>query len=252
MRRNPLRGNGLRNFGAIGTQFATNRDGGRRTGGTVPYHPNPICERLTMANNPSIPPELKPQYDAMVADMNAGELDPLEFANKWAEMKSKHALALAEERIRKEREEREALEALMASGPSVYVSQKSPTSAGGWVVMKGGKLPMRSHSCSPDQFLALAVNHGNVFGIGVAMLLHHVNGKLAVRDPDRKKRNGDSYDTFLLGDVLAPKPKQFVLKLLAAAKVLNIPVPEGFRSAGVLADGSDDPDIHRLGVDHID
>lgn len=203
-------------------------------------------------NNSSIPAALQGEYNAMVQAMNAGKLDPLEFANKWAELKASHVLAEAEERIRKEKEEREALEALMASGPSVYVSVKSDTSAGGWIVMKGGKLPMRSHSCSPDQFVALAVNHGNVFGIGVAMLLHHVNGKLAVRDPGRKKRNGDAYDALLLGDALVSKPKEFVLKLLAAAKVLNIPIPEGFRSAGILADGSDDPDIHRIGIDHVD
>ena len=191
--------------------------------------------------NPSIPAALQAKYDALVLAMNNGELTPIDFAQQWAAIKSAHDLAEAERH-------RIELEALMNSAARVHISKRTETTAGGRVVFSGGGLAMRSDNCTPDQFLCLATNTGKVFNVGVAAILANINGKLPRRET-RKTRgeNAREYDIYALGDCITPKPREFVLKLLAAAKHLNVPIPVGFRSAGVLADGQDDPDIVRIG-----
>jgi head-tail adaptor len=191
--------------------------------------------------NPSIPPVLQAKYDLLLAAMDKGELTPIDFAQQWAALKSAHDLAAAEA-------QRAALEELMASSANVRISKRTDTTAGGRVVFSGGGLAMRSDNCTPDQFIALATNTGNVFPVGIAVMLDNVNGQLPRRET-RKTRgeNAREYDIYALGDCITPKPREFVQKLLAAAKHLNVPIPVGFRSAGVLADGQDDPDIIRVG-----
>ena len=191
--------------------------------------------------NPSIPPVLQAKYDLLLAAMDKGELTPIDFAQHWAALKSAHDLAAAEA-------QRAALEELMASSANVRISKRTDTTAGGRVVFSGGGLAMRSDNCTPDQFIALATNTGNVFPVGIAVMLDNVNGQLPRRET-RKTRgeNAREYDIYALGDCITPKPREFVQKLLAAAKHLNVPIPVGFRSAGVLADGQDDPDIIRVG-----
>ena len=191
--------------------------------------------------NPSIPPALQSQYNLLLAAMDKGEITPVDFATQWAALKSAHDLAAAEA-------QRAALEELMASSANVRISKRTDTTAGGRVVFSGGGLAMRSDNCTPDQFIALATNTGNVFPVGIAVMLDNVNGQLPRRET-RKTRgeNAREYDIYALGDCITPKPREFVQKLLAAAKHLNVPIPVGFRSAGVLADGQDDPDIIRVG-----
>jgi hypothetical protein len=191
--------------------------------------------------NPSIPPALQQKYDLLLAAMDRGELTPIDFAQQWASLKSAHDLAAAEA-------QRAALEELMASSANVRISKRTDTTAGGRVVFSGGGLSMRSDNCTPDQFLCLAVNTGKVFHVGVAVILDNVNGQLP-RKETRKTRgdNPREYDIYSLGDCVVPKPREFVKKLLAVAKELGVPIPVGFRSAGVLGDGSDDPDIVRVG-----
>jgi|LSQX01.1.fsa_nt_gb head-tail adaptor len=192
-------------------------------------------------NNPSIPEALQSKYNLLLAAMDKGEITPIDFAQQWAAIKSAHDLAEAER-------QRAVLEELMASSARVHVSKRTETTAGGRVVFSGGGLAMRSDNCTPDQFIALSLNTGNVFGVGIAVMLDNVNGQLPRRET-RKTRgeNAREYDIYALGDCITPKPREFVLKLLAAARHLNVPIPVGFRSAGVLGDGSDDPDIVRVG-----
>ena len=191
--------------------------------------------------NPSIPPALQQKYDLLLAAMDRGELTPIDFAQQWASLKSAHDLAAAEA-------QRAALEELMASSANVRISKRPDTTAGGRVVFSGGGLSMRSGNCTPDQCLCLAVNTGKVFHVGVAVILDNVNGQLP-RKETRKTRgdNPREYDIYSLVDCVVPKPREFVKKLLAVAKELGVPIPVGFRSAGVLGDGSDDPDIVRVG-----
>jgi hypothetical protein len=195
----------------------------------------------TPNSNPSIPAALQAKYDELLAAMQAGKLDPIGFATKWAELKSSHDLAAAEA-------QRAALEELMASSANVRISKRTDTTAGGRVVYSGGGLAMRSDNCTPDQFIALALNIGNVFPVGIAVMLANVNGKLPRKETRRTRGdNPREYDIYSLGDCVVPKPREFVKKLLAAARELGVPVPPGFKSAGVLADGQDDPDIIRAG-----
>jgi len=191
--------------------------------------------------NPSIPEALRSKYNALLEAMQAGELTPIDFAQQWAELRSSHDLAVAEQ-------QRAALEAIMASSANVRISKRTDTTAGGRVVYSGGGLSMRSDNCTPDQFLCLAVNTGNVFPVGIAVMLDNVNGQLPRRET-RKTRgeNAREYDIYALGDCVVPKPREFVKKLLAVAKELGVPVPPGFKSAGILANGQDDPDIIRAG-----
>jgi len=191
--------------------------------------------------NPSIPPALQAKYDELVSAMNQGKLDPIGFATQWASLKSAHDLAEAER-------QRAALEELMASSARVHISKRTDTTAGGRVVFSGGGLAMRSDNCTPDQFLCLAVNTGNVFHVGVAAILANINGKLP-RKETRKTRgeNAREYDIYALGDCITPKPREFVLKALAVARELGVPIPVGFRAAGILENGDDDPNIIRAG-----
>jgi len=195
----------------------------------------------TPNSNPSIPAALQAKYDELLAAMQAGKLDPIGFATQWASLKSAHDLAEAER-------QRAAMEELMSSSARVHISQRTESTAGGRVVFSGGGLAMRSDNCTPDQFIALATNTGNVFPVGIAVMLDNVNGQLPRRET-RKTRgeNAREYDIYALGDCITPKPREFVLKLLAAARQLDVPIPVGFRSAGVLANGQDDPDIVRVG-----